>query len=81
MVIVATGANVTGILLEKVIKEDLLVGNNIERAFLVRGAAIVDSDQVTCLAAQKAAGLAAMVALGVQMRTEPTIYQSGPVSA
>jgi len=78
MVITATGANVTGILLEKVTKEELLVGNNIRRAFLVRGAAIVDSDQITCATAQKAAGIAAMEALGVQMRTEPDIYQSGP---
>jgi len=77
MVITATGANVTGILLEKVTQADLLVGNNIERPFLVRGAAIVNSDECTCLAAQKAAGIAAMVALGVQMRTEPDILSSG----
>ncbi len=78
MVIVATGASVTGICLGKVTEAEIQSGNNIKRAFLVRGAAICDSDQITCLAAQKAAGLAAMVALGVQMRTEPSIYQSGP---
>ncbi len=78
MVIVATGANVTGICLGKVTEAEIQTGNNIKRAFLVRGSSICDSDQITCLAAEKAAGLAAMVALGVQMRTEPTIYQSGP---
>ena len=78
MVLIATGANASGILLEKVTKADLLVGNNISRAFLVRGSAIVDSDQLTILAAQKANALTALVALGIQMRTEPTIYQSGP---
>lgn len=77
-VLIATGANCTSILLEKVTLADLLVGNNIKRACLVRGSAIVDSDQTTVLAAQKAAALAALVALGIQMRTEPTIYQSGP---
>ena len=81
MVIVATGGNATGILLEKVTLADLLTGNNIERAFLVRGSSIVDSDQLTVLAAQKATALAALVALGIQMRVEPTIYQSGPPTA
>ncbi len=80
-VLIATGANATSILLQKVTQAELLVGNNIERACLVRGAAIVDSDQTTVLAAQKAAALAALVALGIQMRTEPTIYQSGPPTA
>ena len=78
MVIVATGGNASGVLLEKVTLADLLADNNISRAFLVRGSSIVDSDQVTVVAAQKAAALAALVALGIQMRTEPTIYQSGP---
>lgn len=78
MVIVATGGNATGVLLEKVTLADLKASNNISRAFLVRGSAIVDSDQVTVVAAQKATALAALVALGIQMRTEPTIYQSGP---
>lgn len=77
-VIIATGANATSILLEKVTLADLLIGNNIERACLVRGAAIVDSDEVSVLAAEKAAALTALIALGVQFRTEPTIYQSGP---
>lgn len=77
-VIVATGANTTSILLEKVTLAELLVGNNIERAVLLRGSAIVDSDQLSVLAAQKADALTALTALGIQMRTEPTIYQSGP---
>ncbi len=78
VVLIATGANASAILLEKVTQAELLVGNNIERACLVRGAAIVDSDQVTVLAAQKAAALTALIALGIQFRTEPTIYQAGP---
>jgi len=77
MVLVATGASVTGILLKAVSEDDIQNNNNIERAFLVRGAAICDSDQIYCIAAQKAAGLAAMVALGVQMRQEPDIYTAG----
>ncbi len=78
VVLIATGANASAILLEKVTQAELLVGNNIERACLVRGAAIVDSDQVTVLAAQKAGALTALIALGIQFRTEPTIYQAGP---
>ncbi len=77
LVLIATGGNASAILLEKVTQADLLVGNNIKRAVLVRGSSIVDSDQVTVLAAQKAAALTALEALGIQMRTEPTIYQVG----
>ena len=80
-VIIATGSNATSILLEKVTVAELNDGNNIERACLVRGAAIVDSDQLAVLAAQKAAALTALIALGIQFRTEPTIYQSGPPTA
>ncbi len=78
MVVIATGANATGILLEKVTQAEIRAGNNIERAFLVKGDAIVNSDELTVLAAQKTNALTALVALGITMRTEPTIYQSGP---
>jgi len=81
-VVIAVGTgDATCILLEKVTLADLLVGNNISRAFLVRGSAIVDSDQVTVLAAEKADALIALTALGIQFRTEPTLYQVGPPTA
>lgn len=80
-VVIATGSNATSILLEKVTQAQLLVGNNIRRACLVRGSSIVDSDQLTVLAAQKADALTALIALGIQMRTEPSIYQLGPPTA
>jgi len=80
-VVCATGGNVTAVLLEKVTQADLLVGNNIRRACLVRGDAIINSDFVTVLAAQKAAALAALLALGIVSRSGSTIYQSGPPTA
>lgn len=78
-VVIAVGTgDATCILLEKVTLADLKASNNINRACLVRGSAIVDSDQVTVLAAEKADALIALTALGIQFRTEPTLYQVGP---
>lgn len=79
VVVCATGGNVTGILLEKVTLDDLKNNNNIQRAFLVKGPSIVDGNNLYAVAAQLADAKAAMVVLGVTIRTEPTLYQSGPV--
>ena len=77
-VVIAIGtADATCILLEKVTLADLKAKNNISRAFLVRGPSIVDSDNLTVLAAEKTDALIALTALGIQFRTEPTIYSSG----
>jgi len=77
MVVIAAGGNASGILLESITLDEYKNDNNLWRSFLVRGASIVDSDNLTVLAAQKATALAALVALGIVMRTEPDIYQSG----
>lgn len=77
-VIIATGGNANGILLEKVTLADLLAKNDLERAFLVRGSSVVDGDNLFALAAQLAASKTALIALGIEIRTEPTIYQAGP---
>jgi len=81
VIALATGANATAILLEKVTLADLIAKNNIERAFLVKGPSFVDGDQLSGAAAQLAAGKTALAALGITIRTEPTIYQSGPVES
>lgn len=78
-VVIAVGTgDATCILLEKVTLADLQGKNDLNRACLLRGSCIVDSDAVTVLAAEKADALIALTALGIQFRTEPTIYQSGP---
>ena len=76
-VILATGANADYILLEMVTKEELLVGNNIERAVLTRGPAVVDWTQCSGAAAQMAAAKTALIARGIDCRTEATTYSSG----
>lgn len=78
VIALATGANATGILLEEVTLDDLKTLNDIKRAFLVKGDAIVDGDKLLAVAAQLVAGKAALVVLGITIRTEPTIYQAGP---
>ena len=80
MVIIATGGNATGILLEKVTLADLKGKNDLYRAFLISGPAVVDSDNLYAVAAQLAAAKTALAALtpAMRLRTEPDIYQSGP---
>jgi len=74
---IATGANCTCILLEKVTLADLIAENDIWRSFLVRGPSIVDGDNLSGAAAQLADAKTALIALGIQIRTEPTIYTAG----
>lgn len=78
MVLIATGGNATGILLEKVTLADLKSKNDLYRPFLVKGDCIVDGDNLYALAAQLAAAKTALIALGITIRTEPTLYQAGP---
>lgn len=70
-IVVATGANCNAILLEDVLLADLIAGDT-TRVCLIRGSAIVDTDQLTCATAQKAAAVAALLALGILVRSEPT---------
>lgn len=76
-VIIATGGNVNGILLEKVTLEDLKGQNNIKRAFLTRGDAEVNGNNLYTIAAQLAATKTALEVLGIRVRAEATIYQVG----
>ena len=76
--ILATGANADFILLEKVTLADLKAELNIMRAVISKGECIVDGDNLFGLAAELAGGKTALVARGITIRTEPTIYQSGP---
>ena len=80
MVIIATGGNASGILLEAVSLDDLQNKNDLYRAFLVRGPAIVDSDNLYALATELADAKTALAALTpkIDLRTEPDVYQSGP---
>lgn len=80
MVVVATGGNASGILLEEVTLEDLQKDNDIERAFLVKGPSVVNGDNLYCASAQLASAKTALETLGITIRYEPDIYQSGPVT-
>lgn len=64
----ATGASANAVLLEPVELADLKAGDCV-RAALVRGPAVVDSDNLTIAAAQKTAALAALAVLGIRTRT------------
>ena len=77
-IILATAANADYILLEKVTLADLQVEANIERAVITKGDCIVDGDNLFGLAAELAGAKTALIARGITIRTEPTIYQSGP---
>ncbi len=79
--IIATGANADYILLEKVTLADLQTELNIERAVITGGECIVDGDNLFALAAQLAGAKTALIARGITIRTEPTLYQSGPPTA
>ncbi len=68
---VVTGANCAAVLLEEVPLATLLAGDS-EAVCLVKGPAIINSTQVTVTALQKTAALAALAALGIDARTEPT---------
>ncbi len=70
-VVVATGSSCNAILLEPVSLADLIAGDT-ERVCLVRGPAVIDSDQVNVASAQKATALVALLALNIVSRTEPT---------
>jgi len=74
---IATGANCTAILLEKVTLDDLKAKNDLYRPFLIKGPSIVDGDQLSGAAAQMADAKTALAALGITIRTEPAIYSSG----
>ena len=63
-VIVATGANCNAILLEPVSEADLIAGDT-KRACLVKGPAVIDSDNLECAVAQKAAALVALAVLKI----------------
>ena len=76
--ILATGANADYVLLEKVLLADLQAVGLIERAVMSKGDCILDGDNLFAVAAELAGGKAALVARGMTIRTEPTIYQSGP---
>lgn len=76
--ILATGANADFILLEKVTLADLKAGLNIMRAVISKGECIVDGDNLFGVAAEVAGAKAALITRGITIRTEPTIYQSGP---
>lgn len=75
--ILATGANADFILLEKVALADLKTGNEILRAVISKGDCIINGNNLFGLAAELAGGKAALVARGITIRTEPTIYQAG----
>lgn len=80
MVICATAANVTGVLLDEVSLVELQTNPRIERSFLIAsdGVAIVDGDQLYAIAAQLAAAITAIDALaGINVRYEPNIVSSG----
>lgn len=76
--IIATGGNADYVLLEKVLLADLQAVGLIERAVISKGDVILDGDNLFCLAAQLAAAKTALITRGMTIRTEPTIYQSGP---
>lgn len=76
--IIATGANADYVLLEKVTLDDLKADDNIQRAVISKGDCILDGDNLFCLAAELAGAKTALIARGMTIRTEPTIYQSGP---
>lgn len=76
--ILATAANADYILLEKVTLADLKAELDIERAVISKGECIVDGDNLFGLAAELAGAKTALIARGITIRTEPTIYQSGP---
>lgn len=76
-IILATGANADYILLEKVILADLQTDGLIERAVITKGDCILDGDNLFGLAAELAGAKTALIARGMTIRTEPTLYQSG----
>jgi len=78
VVLCATGGNVTGILLEPISLVRLQTDNNIRAPFLVKGPSLVLGDNLYTIAAQLAAAKAAMIVLGVTIRSGSTLYQSGP---
>jgi len=80
-IILATGANADYVLLEKVLLADLQTDGLIERAVISKGDCILDGDNLFGAAAELAGAKTALAARGMTIRTEPTIYQSGPPTA
>ena len=64
MIVVATGANTSAILLEPV-DVDTLVAGTCNRLALVRGPAVIDSDKIRVAGAEKAAALTALAVLHI----------------
>lgn len=75
-IIVGTGSNCDAVLLEEVDLVTLKAGD-CSRVCLVKGPAIIDSDRVNVASAQKTTALVALLALGINARTEPT-YTTAP---
>ncbi len=75
-VIVATGASCLAVLLEDVTQADNIAGDVI-RVCLVRGPAVLDTDQVTCSGAEKAAAVAALAVLDITVRSEAPELSEG----
>lgn len=82
-IVCTTGGNCDCILLEEVTLDELKSDwyHELRRAFLVRGSAIVNSDRVTIVVAQKATAIAALEALGIQFRTEAEQVEIGTPSS
>lgn len=69
--IVAVGGNCDSILLENITLADHKAADQ-KCVCLIRGPAIVDTDQLACNADQKATAVAALLVLGILVRSEPT---------
>ena len=74
-----TGGNTSGILLEPVSLSDRLLGSQwpLRRSFLVRGPSVINGDAMVVPVAQRAAALAALLALGVVAESQPTMVNTG----
>lgn len=70
-VVCTTGASANGILVDAVSLDDLKAGD-VKAAVLMRGPALVKSAGLTISAAQLAAALAALAALGIRTSATPT---------
>jgi len=67
----STGSDVDGVLLTNVSAEEIVAGD-VPVVCLVRGPAVIDSDQLVVVAGIKAAAITALAALHIISRTEPT---------
>lgn len=78
-VVVATAASCDAILCRKVALNELTdgVGNAMRRSCLTKPHAIVNSSQFTCVAAELVGAIAALVTIGLDVRTEPLQQNEG----